>query len=458
MKNFALGLILLLISCSGEVGSEKKDVATNFKTHPEWAKKASMYELNVRQFTPEGTFVEAVKHLPRLKELGVDVLWVMPIQKIGVLNRKGSLGSYYAIQDYCSVNPEFGNEADFKTFVDVAHKLGMKVILDWVANHTAPDHAWTTHKDWHMRDSLGQLIVRNDWTDIAELNYDNPEMRAEMVKSMGWWIDTFDIDGFRCDVAYEVPTDFWNDAIVELKGKKEDIFMLAEAEVPELTEKAFDMYYGWDLHHILNAVAKEKIGVDSLWRYFEKADTTFSKGAIRLNFISNHDENSWSGTEYERMGDAVEAMSVFTFVVPGMPLIYTGQEAGLNKRLRFFDKDTVDFASVDQHKMTKLYKKLNALKDKIPVIDAQPEGAKMVPIEHNQDGRVFAFKRFANESVDGKPSKMIAGFNMSNEVVRAVFEDEDIYGTWTQFSDGETIVVEDSVLTMQPWQYFILIK
>lgn len=451
MKKLALIFLAGFLFACGSKNVEQGD-GKEYKGHPEWAKNATIYELNTRQFTPEGTLIAAAKELPRLQELGVDVIWIMPIQKIGVVNRKGGLGSYYAIEDYCAVNPEFGNEADFKAFVDKAHQLGIKVILDWVANHTAPDHAWTKNEGWHLRDSVGNLVVRYDWTDIAELNYDNTDMRKEMIKSMGWWLDTFKIDGFRCDVAMEVPTDFWNEAIVELKQKNNDIFMLSEAELPELNEKAFDAYYGWDFHHIMNAIAQKKNDVDSLWRYFAKADTLFPQGAIRMNFTSNHDENSWNGTEYERMGDAVEMMAVLTFVAPGMPLIYTGQEVGLNHRLRFFDKDTVDFSNAKNHKMTSIYKKLDGLKKNIGAIANQPNGAPLQRVRNDQEAKIFSFKRLSDNS------SLIGAFNMTSDTVKVNFKDQNIYGEWTDFEGGDTIMVEKTTMTMLPWQYFILYK
>lgn len=443
-------LSILLVSCAAECVNVSDGKA--YKKHPKWSKNATIYELNTRQFTPEGTLAAATEQLSRLSELGIDIVWVMPIQKIGELNRKGGLGSYYAIQDYCQVNPEFGTEQDFKTFVDKAHSLGMKVILDWVANHTAPDHQWTKIDGWHLRDSVGGLVVRYDWTDIAELNYDNQSMRDEMVKSMTWWIENMNIDGFRCDVAMEVPTEFWDKTQDLLKAKKTDMFMLAEAELPEHSQKAFDAYYGWDMHHILNAIAQQKITTDSLWSYLIKADSLFPQGAIRMNFTSNHDENSWNGTEYERMGDAVQAMAALTFVVPGMPMIYTGQEVGLNKRLRFFDKDTVDFSDAQNHKMTKLYTKLNQLKQNVPAIANQPYGADILPLKNSDCDKVFALKRMSENS------QLIAVFNMTPDNIDVTFDDDDVLGEWTNFEDGIKTEVKKPQMSLKPWQYTILYK
>ncbi|MBQ4018811.1 MAG: alpha-amylase, partial [Paludibacteraceae bacterium] len=301
---FVLAAVALM-SCAPQEQTELR--------HPQWAYDATIYELNTRQATPEGTFAAAEALLPTLKENGIDIIWVMPCQPIGKITRKGTLGSYYSIIDYCAINPEFGTRADFEHFLSEAHKLGFKVILDWVANHTAPDSEWTKNEGWHYRDSLGNLMVQYDWTDISKLNYDNQDMRNEMLKAMHWWMDSIGIDGFRCDVAGEVPTDFWNWAMGDLRQTHPDMFTLAEDEdkAQELTETAFDMYYGWTLHHIMNEVAQGKKGVEDLWAYFAKADTTIRPEAIRMNFISNHDENSWNGTEYERMGDAVPLFQAF---------------------------------------------------------------------------------------------------------------------------------------------------
>lgn len=369
-------LLTALLALMLFAGCDKK-AAEQPSKHVEWAYSSVIYELNTRQFTPEGTFAAAAEQLPMLKELGVDIIWVMPMQPIGIKERKGSLGSYYAIRDYCAVNPEFGTEADFHAFVDKAHELGMKVILDWVANHTSPDHPWTNNPGWHYRDSLGNLTVQYDWTDISKLDYSNPDMRHAMLRSMRWWLDTFGIDGFRCDVASEIPTDFWNSTYDTLRMSYPNLFTLCEAEHPDslLTLKAFDMYYGWELHHIMNDVAQGNKNVDSLWAYFAKADTLFPEYAIRMNFTSNHDENSWAGTAIERMGDAHYLFTAFTYFIPGMPLIYNGQESALNKRLRFFEKDTI--AHNTDTPEFELYRLLNHMRHNNKLMASPERGAKM---------------------------------------------------------------------------------
>lgn len=417
---------LTIISCADQANLR----------HPKWAYDATIYELNTRQATPEGTFAAAEALLPTLKLRGIDIIWVMPCQPIGKITRKGTLGSYYSIIDYCDINPEFGTRADFEHFLKAAHKQGFKVILDWVANHTAPDSEWTKNDGWHYRDSLGNLMVQYDWTDISKLNYENQDMRNEMLKCMHWWMDTIGIDGFRCDVAGEVPTDFWNWAMADLRLTHPNMFTLAEDEdkADELTETAFDMYYGWTLHKLMNGVAQGKNTVQDLWDYFAKADSTIRPEAIRMNFITNHDENSWAGTEQERMGDAVNLFAAFCYVVPGMPMIYTGQLSGNHHRLEFFEKDLID--NDEAYSQADLYRDLNNLRERNKALFSPEVGAPMERIACDNDA-IFACKR----SKVGKwhTNTVIAVMNMSNE--------EQVVNLET----GETY-------KLAPWQYEIMEK
>ena len=426
-KSFFLFVAALtMLSCADQ---------TNLR-HPKWAYDATIYELNTRQAAPEGTFAAAEALLPALKQNGIDIIWVMPCQPIGKITRKGTLGSYYSIIDYCAINPEFGTRADFEHFLKAAHKQGFKVILDWVANHTAPDSEWTKNDGWHYRDSLGNLMVQYDWTDISKLNYENQDMRNEMLKCMHWWMDTIGIDGFRCDVAGEVPTDFWNWAMADLRLTHPDMFTLAEDEdkADELTETAFDMYYGWTLHKLMNGVAQGKNTVQDLWDYFAKADSTIRPEAIRMNFITNHDENSWAGTEQERMGDAVNLFAAFCYVVPGMPMIYTGQLSGNHHRLEFFEKDLID--NDEAYSQADLYRDLNNLRERNKALFSPEVGAPMERITCDNDA-IFACKR----SKVGKwhTNTVIAVMNMSYE--------EQVVNLET----GETY-------KLAPWQYEIMEK
>ena len=425
------------------------------RVHSEWAYNATLYELNTRQVTPEGTFAAAEQLLPQMRECGIDAIWVMPCQPIGVITRKGTLGSYYSIIDYCQINPEFGTMDDFKHFLKTAHSLGIKVILDWVANHTAPDSEWTKNEGWHYRDSLGNLMVQYDWTDISKLNYDNRDMRRAMIDAMAFWMDSVGIDGFRCDVAGEVPTDFWNEAYGELRAKHPKMFALCEDEekAQELTETAFDMYYGWEIHHLMNDVAQGKKNVEDLWNYFAKCDTTIRPEAIRLNFTSNHDENSWAGTEMERMGDAQFLFAAFTYIVPGMPLIYTGQPSGNHHRLSFFEKDTIDV--VENAPQLPLYTALNTLREKNEALWSPELGAKMDRLACDNDN-IFACVRHKAGRWSFLDNTVIAVMNMSAEPQEVTVDLTGYEGRYRCMQCGKKKKLENTVtLNLEPWAYRI---
>lgn len=463
MKNFhqfILGAALLLSSSTPLLLTSCAKQPCCEKAHPCWAYNTTIYELNTRQVTAEGTFAAAEKQiLPQLKENGIDIIWVMPCQPIGVITRKGTLGSYYSIKDYCDINPEFGTKEDFKHFVATAHEMGFKVILDWVANHTAPDHAWTQNEGWHYRDSLGNLMVQYDWTDIAKLNYNQQEMRQAMFEAMKWWLDEMNIDGFRCDVAGEVPTDFWNWAMTELRKDYPTIFTLAENEdkAQELTETAFDMYYGWELHHLMNNVAQGKSTVNDLWAYFAKVDTTLRAEAIRMNFTSNHDENSWNGTEFERLGNAAHLFAAFTYIVPGMPEIYTGQINGNNHRLEFFEKDVIDLPEEGKAPEFALYQTLNAFREKNKALWSPEIGAPMYRLDADNDA-IFACVRPFVCAKCNKENTVIAIMNMSAKEQTVTLNLGEYAGTYTCLCGHEAELAAEQTFTLAPWQYKLLSK
>jgi len=380
--------IILLLLAATLVASCKQNATAD----PDWFYGSVVYEMNVRQYTPEGTLAAAEKQLPRLKELGVDIVWLMPIHPIGVEGRKGTLGSYYAPMDYKAVNPEFGTMKDFDAFLAKAHKLGLKVILDMVCNHTSPDGIWNTPetRDWHVRDSLGNTIVEYDWTDIAKLNYECADMRAAMDDALKFWIEK-GVDGYRCDAAWSIPTDYWEGIIPQLREINPGLYMLAEAEKPELNSEAgFDAAYAWKLHHTLNSIAKGEAGVEELEACLDQTAVDFPKSTCMLSFTSNHDENSWAGTEFERMGDAWKVCSVLCFTLPQcQPLLYTGQEVGWNKRFEFFEKDiTPDWADNDY---TAFYKELIKTYHDNPALWAGDKGGEFAVLDDN-DGK-FEFTR-----------------------------------------------------------------
>ena len=366
--------------------------------HPAWSRNANIYEINVRQYTPEGTLAAIRPHLPRLQRLGVDILWIMPVQPIGVKNRKGLLGSYYSIADYRGVNSEFGTAADFRALVADAHRLGMKVILDWVPNHTAYDHPWITqHPDWYVHRPDGSIMNarddqnhETDWTDVAELNYDNADMRRAMIADMRYWMDTMGVDGFRCDVAGGVPDDFWAEARPLLGAGHPGLFMLAEGEGPHL-HASFDMTYGWRLYDLLVAISQGKQPLTMLDRYLAVEDSTYPADAYRMYFTSNHDKNSWDGTEFEQMGANNTPSYVLSATLRNsMPLLYTGQEVSNHKRLRFFQRDTVDWSGPSR---AAFYRGLFAVKHSEAALANGAAGGVQEKLATEDSTHVYAFTR-----------------------------------------------------------------
>ncbi|MFO7723570.1 MAG: alpha-amylase family glycosyl hydrolase [Bacteroidales bacterium] len=305
-SNLSILALIAVLMTACNINKNKEETMNEGRGHEVWSKDAVIYEVNIRQYTEEGTFNAFLPHIPRLKEMGVDILWLMPVHPVGVLNRKGSLGSYYAVRDYRGVNPEFGTMDDLKNLVQQAHALGMKVILDWVANHTAWDHVWTeTNPEYFEKDKKGGFISPYDWTDVIALDYSNDAMRDSMIEALKFWVRVADVDGYRCDVAGMVPTDFWDDARKALEEIK-PVFMLAEDEDnPDLLREAFDMNYTWKVHHLMTRIVKGESPASEFWTHFAWNDSVFNPGVYRMNFITNHDENSWNGTEFERMGDGV---------------------------------------------------------------------------------------------------------------------------------------------------------
>ncbi len=443
----------ILISCAqtGNKHNKQKEKEMSYLKHTDWSRNANIYEVNIRQYTPEGTFEAFSKHLPRLKEMGVDILWIMPIHPVSELNRKGSLGSYYAVQDYTAVNPEFGNMNDFKELVDQAHSMGMKVIIDWVANHTGWDNVWTKeHPDFYEKDKNGNLISPFDWTDVISLDYNNYEMRESMIAALRFWLIETNIDGYRCDVAGMVPTDFWDDARGEME-KIKSVFMLAEDEDnPDLLRYAFDMNYSWKLHKLMNSIAKGEKNAKEIWANILWSGTTFPEDAYRMNFTTNHDENSWNGTIKERLGDAAQTMAVLAWTVPGMPLIYSGQEAGLNKRLEFFEKDTINW---DNNKYYSFYTELNALKKNNIALNAGSYGGMLLQISEGQNPDIFAFSR----EKDG--NQVVVILNLSNKPQKFIIEGGKLSGDYTNtFSKENIIIKENHKLDLKAWEYLVLVK
>lgn len=444
IKSFAL-YTLFLISFVGACSNETQQKAAP-SSSIEWIQNATIYELNTRQFTPEGTFFAAQQRLPELKDLGVSVIWLMPIHPIGELNRKGTLGSYYSIQDYKGINPEFGTEDDFRNFVNTAQDMGMKVIIDWVANHTSWDHPWTlSNPEWYTKDSTGTFVPPvADWSDVIDLDYSNLEMREAMIDAMEYWVREFNIDGYRCDVADMVPLDFWNEARKRLDAIK-PVFMLAEAENPALHDSAFHTGYAWEMHHTLNKIAKGA-SVHLIDSMITVTRTKFPDSYL-MNFTSNHDENSWNGTEFERMGDGAAAFAILTSTMEGIPLIYNGQEVGFNKRLAFFEKDTIVWA---ESSLFDMYRSLNTLKLRNTALWNGTSGAPMVRLNHPENDRIYAFHR-TNER-----HSVIVVLNLSDNPSSFSLKTNNLPYPYVNIFTEQAIDGSKGIdLTMKAWDYAV---
>ena len=421
--------------------------------HPDWSKNATIYEVNVRQHTPEGTFLAFQSDLPRIKALGTDILWLMPVHPIGELNRKGgenannymvqpgssSLGSPYSVQSYVKVNPAFGTINDLRNLVAAAHELGMKVILDWVANHTAFDSDWTeTNRSFFLLDEAGNLQppTGTDWWDVTQLDWEHGQENGlydAMADAMEFWVAEADIDGFRCDVAGKVPTAFWNKARRQLERVKPEVFMLAEAEVPDHHDRAFDMSYAWHMHHVMNQVARMEWSVDSIRSALAMDSMRFGEDAYRMMFVTNHDENSWNGTIAERMGANGDAMAMLAGTLFGMPLVYSGQEAGISKRLRFFEKDTVIWGDYSK---TNLYQTINALHHDEEALWNGPFGGwpELIPTDFSDE--VVAWKRTKGES------EVVVASNFGNENREVAVGIDTTYAiAWGEIEPAGQVVV-----------------
>jgi len=415
--------------------------------HPEWSRNAALYQINLRQFTSEGTLDAAREELPRLKALGADILWLMPIHPIGEKNRKGSLGSPYSVRDYRAVNPEFGSFEDLKQFVDRAHELGMYVILDWVANHTSWDNPLVAqHPEWYARNWNGEFHPTswNDWSDIIELDYSQPGLRRYMTEAMKFWVREAGIDGYRCDVAAFVPLDFWNRVRRELDAIK-PVFMLAEWEATDLHAEAFDATYAWGWYTAAHEATVGGKGVGPLRGYYSTNDNAFPREAMRMTFVSNHDKNSWDGTEFEQFGPGLEAAIVLSVVGEGIPLIYNGQEAGNTRRLAFFERDPIEWRT---HPNGELYRRLFELKKSNTALWNAQWGARMIDVPNDQPDKVLSFVR-RNDT-----DRVFAVFNFSPQALTVRFRPTLHHGDYRDFASGQRVQLDASTaLEMAPWSY-----
>jgi len=459
---------LMLTACKNDESTEAVPVIDKLEL-PEWASDAVIYEANIRQMTEEGTFNAFSEHIERIANIGIELVWLMPIHPISEKNRKARgdlfaediedpeerkkyLGSPYSVANYRAVNPDYGTMDDFRNLLAKAHELGLKVIIDWVPNHTGWDNPWITeHPDWYTWDDEGNIIDPIDyntgkswgWTDVADLNYDNQEMRKEMIETMKWWVEDIGIDGFRVDVAHGVPEDFFRTLIPVLTDINPEIFMLAESDRPiDLNNQSFHMDYAWSLHHKLNEIAQGHARASDIDAWSQKDKEIFEHG-IHMNFTSNHDENSWGGTVFERMGDAHKMMAVFTATFEGMPLLYSGQEEPMKKRLAFFTKDTIGFKD---YAYQDFYTTLFKLKKNNKALWNGKYGGDLVKLLGHED--VYAFTR----KKDGDSILVILNMSDKEQTVTIPVDVamQDVFeGANVRWSKGDE-------LSLSAWQYYVL--
>lgn len=419
-------------------------MAKSFETVA-WSNGANIYEVNIRQYTSEGTFNAFAAHLPRLREMGIEILWFMPITPISKEGRLGQLGSYYACSSYVEINPEFGTLNDFKALIQQAHELGFKVIIDWVANHTGFDHTWTRlNRDWYVLDPQGNFTEKYGWKDVIDLDYSNNNMREAMINAMQYWINECDIDGFRCDMAHLVPLDFWHEARKRCEQHKQ-LFWLAECEVPDY-HQVFDVSYAWQWMHITERYMNKQALLVDILHVLEQYGH-YMAGARKLFFTTNHDENSWNGTEYEKYGTAAKAFAVFSCTWPGLPLIYSGQELPNNKRLLFFEKDEISWTQ--QPLLHGFYQALLTTRKSNKALH---DGSKMVKLATGADEEVLAYLQVQ----DGH--KLLTLINLSSiSRIKCSIENEELPGHYVNIFSGISHELQTTAaFELQAWEFIVL--
>jgi alpha-amylase len=439
-------LPFILISCKTKESNTVIVPQETASSHPAWMLQGNIYEVDVRQYTPEGTFAAFSKHLDRLKEMGVQTLWFMPINPISKLDRKGTMGSYYAVADYTAVNPEFGTLKDWKQLVQTIHDKGMKVMIDWVPNHAGADNTWViNHPDFFVKDSLGKPAIPFDWTDTRQLDYKNTVMQDSMIAAMKYWVSDTGIDGYRVDVAWNVPAEFWTNCIPQLKALNKNLFFLAEGDKPYLMTSGFDAYYPWELFHMMVAIAKGDRPAFALDSVKNKYDTVYPKDAIPLYFTSNHDENSWNKSDYGTFPGAVHApFAVFTQTMANtVPLIYSGQEEPVLRKIEFFEKDPIQFGKFGR---AAFYKKLLTLRKNEPALAADASFRK---IKAGDEKAIYAFVR------EKAGHKVLVILNLSKTEQAIAVTDKELLGSPYNVFTGATETLTEKEWKMEPWGYVV---
>ena len=448
-------VLALVITIAGCTVSGKKKAIKPFVSevvHPEWSKNSVLYEVNVRQYTPPGTFNAFAEHLPRLKSLGVDVLWFMPTFPIGIKNKKGELGSYYSVRDYLNVNPAFGTLDDFKALLSKAHGMGMKVIIDWVPNHTSWDNNLTVeHPDWYVKDASGNFTppIGFDWTDVIQLDWSKKGLQDYMIDALKFWVK-MGVDGFRIDHPNNTPKEFWERARTELFAIR-PVLLIGEIEQPTYyMEKGFDMNYAWELYHLMVNIAQGKDNVGKLVKYYKKEWQIYPNNVYRLQFLTNHDQNTWEGTIDTLMGKAQKPLAALIFTAQGVPLIYSGQEVCLNKRLKFFVRDTIKW---DTCSMTGFYRNLVHMKHTYKALWNGDAGGPMVKIPTDKDSSIFAFYREKDDN------RVVVFLNLTKKNIALKSLPGNINGEYTDYFSGSKMVLPlNDSLRFEPWDFKILVK
>jgi glycosidase len=478
----------MVISCREQLKEEENMklpqpavTGENGSRLPEWQRNAVIYEVNLRHYTPEGTFKAFESHIPRLKEMGVSILWFMPIHPISLKNRKGELGSPFAVADYLSVNPDFGSIADFRHMVDAVHDAGMYVIIDWVANHTGWDHSWITqHPEWYTKDQEGNITEPINietgepwgWTDVADLDYGNREMKRAMINALAFWVKEGGVDGYRMDVAHGVPADFWEECADSLYAIR-PLFLLAEAEIPAIVNNgAFVMDYGWKMIELLNGIASSRMRgeergkklvkgniikggpevsgeftAQDIDRQLEKQEQVYERG-YKMYFTSNHDENAWAGTEFQRFGAGHKAFAVLTATFDGMPLLYSGQESAVDRQFVFFSKDEIDWGDFQY---AGFYKTLFCLKHRNRALWNGKYGGRLQKIPTGSDEAVYAFIR------EKEGDKAVVLINLSSEKQPIALKGDKFAGSYTNvFDQNATRLTANMKMQLNPWEYLVL--
>jgi len=443
---FSLTLTLLLYSCQSKNKKAETSTVTVAGVHPDWIMQGNIYEVNTRQYTKEGTFNAFATHLDRLKEMGVQTIWFMPINPISKKDRKGTLGSYYAVADYTGINPEYGSLDDWKSLVKKIHEKEMKVLIDWVPNHTGADHPWLqTHPDFFIKDSTGQAATMFDWTDTRVLDFKNNAMQDSMIAAMKYWVTETGIDGYRVDVAWNVPGEFWKKCIPQLKAVNKDLFFLAEGDKAYLMTSGFDAYYPWEMFHMMVKVAAGERPAFSLDSIKAKYDTTYPKEAIPMYFTSNHDENSWNKSDYATFPGASHApFAVFTQTMSGsVPLVYSGQEEPLLRPLPFFEKDSIVFNKLER---AKFYTTLQKFRTNNPSLAADASFRKIMA---GNEKAIYAYVR----EKSGKKMLVILNLSKKEQVIKIA--DKTLHGNPYNVFMGATEPLTGSEWKLQPWGYVI---